>query len=249
VIEHRRDFDSGLIAIVQTRPEDATQNSEDCKCERTDGEHRKDEMKVSTVHAPSNRCRQPESAPSSVILTKTIGRRTDGERRVRALPFRMPPTFRNGLYAGLLLAVIVGIFLARLWQPERQVQLHSAHLLTQIEKKNWNGVAAFIGEGYQDRWGHDRAVLLERLRLVFRFAGNPQIAVKNVGVRVESGKGLWTARITIKAAGEFAPVIEERVSSLPAPFELEWRRGSNKPWDWKLVRVDNAALEISHDSL
>ena len=163
---------------------------------------------------------------------------------MRALLSRVSPNFRNGLSAGLLLAAIVGIFLARLWQPERQVQLHSGHLLAQIEKKNWSGVASFIGEDYQDRWGHDRTVVLERLRQVFRFAGNPQVTVKDVGIRAESGKGFWRARITIKAAGEFAPVIEERVNSLPAPFELEWRRGSSKPWDWKLVRVDNAALEI-----
>lgn len=157
----------------------------------------------------------------------------------------MPPNFRNGLYAGLLLAAIMGIFLVRLWQPERQVQLHSAHLLAQIEKKNGSGIAAFIGDGYQDRWGHDRTALLERLREVFRYVGNPRITAKDVGIRVESAKGFWRGRITIKGTGEFATVIEERVNSLPAPFELEWRRGSNKPWDWKLVRVDNPALEIS----
>jgi hypothetical protein len=161
----------------------------------------------------------------------------------------VPPNFRHGLYAGLLLAAIVGIFLARLWQPERQVQLHTAHLLAQIEKKNWSGVAAFIGDGYQDRWGHDRPGLLERLRQVFRFVGNPQITATDVGIRADSAKGRWRARITIKGAGEFAPVIEERVNSLTAPFELEWRRGSSKPWDWRLVRVENAALEISNNGL
>ena len=161
----------------------------------------------------------------------------------------MPPNFRNGLYAGLLLAAIVGIFLARLWQPERQVQLHSAHLLAQIEKKNWSAVAAFIGNDYQDRWGDDQTVLLERLHEVFRFIGNPKILVKDAGIRTESARGFWRARITIKGTGEFAPMIEERVNSLPAPFELEWRRGSSKPWDWKLVRVENAALEISNNGL
>ena len=161
----------------------------------------------------------------------------------------MPPNFRNGLYAALLLAAIVGIFLARLWRPERQVQLQSAHLLAQVEKKNWSSVATFIGEGRQDRWGDDRAVLLERLREVFRFVGNPKISVKDAGIRTESARGFWRARITIKGAGEFAPMIEERVNSLAVPFELEWRRGSSKPWDWKLVRVENAALEISNNGL
>ena len=97
--------------------------------------------------------------------------------------------------------------------------------------------------------GDDRTVLLERLREVFRFVGNPTISVKDAGIRTESARGFWRARITIKGTGEFAPVIEERVNSLPAPFELEWRRGSSKPWDWKLVRVENAALEISNNGL
>jgi hypothetical protein len=239
-----------LIAVVQTSPKDTTQNCEDRKRERTDGEHGKKEIKASTVHAFSNGRRQPESASRFVIFTRAVrANNRDGGRSRRALPSRVPPNFRNGVYAGLLLAAIVGIFLARLWQPERQVRLHSAHLLNQIEKKNWNGAAEFIGNDYHDRWGHDRGVLLERLHEVFRFVGNPQIAAKDVKVRVESTKGFWQARVTIKGSGEFAPAIEERVNSLSAPFELEWRRGSNKPWDWKLVRVDNAALELSHDGL
>jgi hypothetical protein len=70
-------------------------------------------------------------------------------------------------------------------------------------------------------------------------AGDPQ-------VRTENLKGYWTARITINgSAGEFAAAIQQRVNSLTAPFELEWRRQSSKPWDWKLVSVRNPALEIS----
>ena len=53
-------------------------------------------------------------------------------------------TFRNGFYAGLVVAVIWGIYLFRLWQPERQIELHNVHLLEQIEKHNWKAV----GERY-----------------------------------------------------------------------------------------------------
>ena len=42
-------------------------------------------------------------------------------------------------------------------------------------------------------------------------------------------------------------LLDERVNSLPAPFELEWHRLSGKPWDWKLVRVSNSAFEIPAD--
>ncbi|HEV2842265.1 MAG TPA: hypothetical protein VGW39_13150 [Chthoniobacterales bacterium] len=159
----------------------------------------------------------------------------------------MPDSFRNGLYAGLLIAAIAGIWLAMLWRPERQVRLHSTHLLSQIEKKNWRTVGDFIGEDYQDRWGNDRSRALARIRRVFGVLPKARIETSGASVRTENRQGYWRARITIKGgAGEFAPLIEERVNSLSAPFELEWRRQSSKPWDWKLVCVRNEALEISN---
>jgi hypothetical protein len=160
--------------------------------------------------------------------------------------FSVPPSFRNGLYAGLLVVVIFGLCLAALWRPERQVRLHSAHLLSQIEKKDWRAVAEFIGNDYQDRWGGDRGLLLERMREVFRFLPNARIEARDPQVRTENLKGYWKAKVTINGdTGEFAALIQERVNSLSAPFELEWRRQSSKPWDWKLVCVRNSALEIS----
>ncbi|MCA1658230.1 MAG: hypothetical protein LC627_02910, partial [Verrucomicrobiaceae bacterium] len=63
--------------------------------------------------------------------------------------------FQNGFFAGLIVALIVGIYLARLWQPERQVTLHAAHLISHIENKDWDAVGDAIAEDYQDRWGHD----------------------------------------------------------------------------------------------
>jgi len=153
--------------------------------------------------------------------------------------------FRNGFYAGLVVALIVGVYLVRLWRPERQVELHSTHLLAQIEKKNWKSAGEFVANDYQDRWGNDRALLLERLREVFRAIPDARVEVSGPVLRIENGSGHWTAKITISGAGEFADLIEARVNSLDAPFELEWRQGATWPWDWKLVSVSNPALEIS----
>jgi hypothetical protein len=41
--------------------------------------------------------------------------------------------------------------------------------------------------------------------------------------------------------------IKHRVNSLSAPFQLQWRRQSSKPWDWKLVRVSNRELKIDSE--
>lgn len=157
----------------------------------------------------------------------------------------MPISFRNGVYAGLIIAVIVGLYLIRLWQAERQVQLHSEHLLVQIEKKNWKRAGEFIASDYQDQWGQDRALVLERLREVFRALPSARIETAEPMVRTDRGRGHWIAKITIQGTGKYADLIEARVNSLAAPFELEWQRGATWPWDWKLVAVRNSSLEIS----
>jgi hypothetical protein len=154
-------------------------------------------------------------------------------------------TFRNGFYAGLVVAAVWALYLVRLWQPQRQIDLHTIHLLAQIEKHNWKPVGEFIGATYQDRWGNDRARLLERLPQVFRALGNTRIESSAVAIRREEDRGYWSAKITVKGTGELADFIQSRVNSLEAPFEFEWQRGATWPWDWKLVSVRNPALEIS----
>jgi len=154
-------------------------------------------------------------------------------------------TFRNGFFAGIIAAVIWAIYLFRLWQPQRQIELHNAHLLEQVEKHNWKTVGEFISDTYQDQWGNDRKLLLHRLPQVVGALGNTQIEVSDVAIRREQGRGYWTGRIAVKGTGEYADYIQTRVNSLNTPFEFEWQPGATWPWDWKLVWVRNPALEIS----
>ena len=156
----------------------------------------------------------------------------------------MPISFRNGIYAGLLIAVVAGIYLIRLWQPERQVELHSEHLIKHIEKKNWKRVEAFLREDYQDQWRQDRRLVLERLREVFRALPTARIEAAGATVQTGNRRGQWSAKITIDGTGEYADIIQARVNSLETPFELEWEQGATWPWDWRLTAVRNPAFEI-----
>jgi hypothetical protein len=153
-------------------------------------------------------------------------------------------SFRTGFYGGLVVAVIWGIYLARLWQGQRQVELHSVHLLAAIEKHNWKAAGEFVGGDYRDQWGNDRALLLERLRDVFRALPNARFDSSVISVQTSNGRGSWIARITVTSPGEFADYIQNRVNSVESPFEFEWKRGATWPWDWKLVAVRNPGLEI-----
>jgi hypothetical protein len=152
-------------------------------------------------------------------------------------------SFRGGFYGGLALAVCIG--LTWLWQPERQVQRHTENFFHAIEHKNWAAAADFIGSDYQDQWGDDRARVLERMREGFRYMRGLRIIAPNPSVEVKTRRAVLRSKIIVYSTDdEVMEFLDERVNSLPAPFELEWHRLSGKPWDWKLVRVSNSAFEI-----
>lgn len=158
----------------------------------------------------------------------------------------MPSTFKISFYAGALLAVIVGLRLAQLWQSDNQVRLHSEHFLEQIAERDWSGAGDFIAADYRDDWGHDRKEILNRLHLVLRIFSSLTIEPGNPQVSAAAPSGWWSAKIRISGSGsEFAPEIVERVNGLTEPFVLHWQRQSWRPWDWKLVKVSNPGLEIS----
>ncbi len=159
----------------------------------------------------------------------------------------MSPTFRNGFFAGLLIALALGLYLFQLWGAENQVQLHSGHLIAALQKNDWPEVREFLGASYHDQWGHDRETLIARMRAVLPYARNLQIQPREIVIRVEGREAEWRARVTLEAdPNEVSALIKERVNTLEDPFVLKWRRVSRKPWDWKLVHVANPGLDLSH---
>jgi len=157
-------------------------------------------------------------------------------------------SFRGGFYVGLALALCIGLYFIWLWRPERQVRRHTENFFHAIEHKDWPAVANFIGSDYQDQWGDDRVQVVERMREGFRYVRGPRIVASNPGVQVETRRAVWTSKIVLYSADDDAmDLLDERVNSLPTPFELEWHRLSGKPWDWKLAHVRNSALEIPSD--
>ena len=158
----------------------------------------------------------------------------------------MSVTFRNAFYAGAAAAVALGLYLFWLWQPERQVRLHSEHLLEAVEDRDWEELASFIDNSYQDEWGNDRPLLLSRLRDILRYTRNLRIQTIGAGVsQMTADEADWNARVTVEADdNELTAFIKARVNGLETPFVFQWRHASGKPWDWKLMRVSNDALEL-----
>jgi hypothetical protein len=157
-------------------------------------------------------------------------------------------TLRGALFGGTTLVVSVGIYLFWLWRPEHQVRLHTEHFFHAIDGRNWETVVSFIGENYHDQWDNDRARLLERMREGFRWVRGSRITAPNPVVQVDTPRAIWVGKIVVYSSDDgVMEVLEERVNKLPSPFELEWRRFSGQPWDWKLVRVSNPSFQIPAD--
>jgi hypothetical protein len=158
-------------------------------------------------------------------------------------------SYRGGFYGGLALALCIGLYLVWLWRPEHQVRLHTGNFFHAIENRNWDTVADFLGNDYQDQWGDDKTRLLERTREGFRWVRGSRILAPSPVVQVERWRAVWFGKITVYSTDDgVMELLDERVNKLPTPFELEWHRLSGKPWDWKLVRVSNSAFEIPVDA-
>jgi hypothetical protein len=75
-----------------------------------------------------------------------------------------------------------------------------------------------------------------------------RITTQEPSIKIDNRHALWCAKITIDGdPGEAMIAVKERINPIMAPFELEWRRISNKPWDWRLFRVRNAELQLPPD--
>jgi hypothetical protein len=90
-------------------------------------------------------------------------------------------TLRDGFFVGLSIALLCGLFLIWIWQPERQVRRHSQKLFHQVEAKNWSALSDLIGSDYSDQWNHDRTNLIERMREVMRYLRGMRIIVTGTG--------------------------------------------------------------------
>jgi hypothetical protein len=154
-------------------------------------------------------------------------------------------SFRGAVGGGLIVACVAGLFLVWLWRPEHQIRCHTDNLLRSIEKRNWSRFAFFISNDYRDQWGNDRPLVVERTREVFGYLRTARLTATNPALSVAGHTGYWKAKIIINGDdSEVMAAMKERVNSLATPFQLEWRRMSAKPWDWKLARVSNPELRI-----
>jgi hypothetical protein len=145
--------------------------------------------------------------------------------------------------------IVWAIWLAWLWQPERQVRLHTTHFLKKVERRDWEGVRAFLAADYSDRWDHDGLSAVADARAVF--AHFLFLTVESRVVECEwqwpSQRPMMAARAVVKISGTgdpLAQMVMEKVNTLQAPFAFTWRKSGRMPWEWQLTHIEQRALNV-----
>jgi len=152
---------------------------------------------------------------------------------------------KNLLVSSVIALLALAIFLISLWRPERQVTLHQQHLLAAFSDRKWDRISALLDNGYKDGWEQDKATVLQRSRIALAQFFSPQISGFDPQIRVQSDSAIVSEKLKLSGEGnEFAQIATRRVNEIKSPFIFTWQRKSWKPWDWKLVRVENAELTI-----
>ncbi|HEY3897181.1 MAG TPA: hypothetical protein VGM54_01115 [Chthoniobacter sp.] len=153
--------------------------------------------------------------------------------------------FRKYALAAVAVLVLWALWLLWLWQPERQVRLHTTHFLKKVERRNWPGAGAFVAEDYSDRWGLTKTTALQDAQEVFQQFIFLTIENRTDNCEILGNEG--TAHTLVKVSGKGGPigeVVMERVNGLRAPFSFTWRHVGKAPWRWELIRIDQSELNI-----
>jgi hypothetical protein len=154
--------------------------------------------------------------------------------------------FRKYGPAAGIVVVLWALWLLWLWQPERQVRLHTTHFLKKVERRNWNGARACLAEDYKDHWDHDPNSAISDAREVFSHFLFLTIENRTDSFEWQSPETV-RAHTVVKISGSGDPVAQmvmEKVNTLHEPFTFTWRRTGRAPWAWKLTHIDHPGLNI-----
>ena len=144
------------------------------------------------------------------------------------------------LAALLLLALVLGIP----WlSPARGVERAWKNVISAIEENEKETLAAYLSENYKDGFGLDREGALKLAATVRGQFVACSIRRERPELVMDVNKKAAVSRALIRLDGQGTPLANAAVQASKAsrtPTEFRWRRASWKPWDWRLVSVENA---------
>ncbi|GAB4165032.1 MAG: hypothetical protein Fur0032_01480 [Terrimicrobiaceae bacterium] len=133
------------------------------------------------------------------------------------------------------------------WMPAAQVDKQTSRLLRAAGDRDWKTVGQLVSRHYRDPWGQDKESAIKLaaeagrhfFALVITPSGEPTVTA-------DGDKTLWKGRLAFGGRGTaLGEAMLSRTSEFREDFVFAWRRESWKPWDWKLVSVNQPELNIN----
>lgn len=146
---------------------------------------------------------------------------------------------------GLLAVIAVtGVWLYQLWQPSRQIELHTVNLLRRISDRDWVAVEKMLATDFRDSWGHDRAAVMGKaMEAGSHFFALHVMAEDVPDIAVAGMEATARVRVGVYGSGTaVAHAIMEAVRGETGPVVLCWRRSGSWPWQWELVSATHDRL-------
>ena len=144
------------------------------------------------------------------------------------------------LGALLLVALLIGL---RWLSPTRGVERSWKHLIAAIENKDQTVLASYLAPNYRDGFGLDRDGALRLASTVREQFVICTIRREQPELVMDANNKAAITRALIRLDGQGSPLATAAIQASQAsqtPTEFRWRRASWKPWDWRLVSVENA---------
>lgn len=153
------------------------------------------------------------------------------------------PSRRTVLIAGGLL-LIVALLVGVPWlSPTRGVQRAWDGVVAAIEDNDMEALGAYLGNDYKDGFDLDREGALGLAKQVRQQFMVCTIRRENAELSMDPSDKSAVTRALIRLGGHGTPVAQNAIAASAASqtaTSFRWRRNSWKPWDWRLVSVDNA---------
>ena len=161
------------------------------------------------------------------------------------MELRFPiPSLKLGLSI-MAVALLAGTTFAVVeFQSERQLNKAFERLLSAVEARDWKRVEAITTVDYADQWGMNRTQALEIGSEIFRHFLVVEITISDLSLSVDD-EDLGEVRAVLRVSGNgtaIAQSVMAEANQLQNPFVFQWRKGSWKPWDWKLVSVSQSEV-------
>lgn len=147
--------------------------------------------------------------------------------------------------AALVVAVAGSWGLFQLWQPARQVELHTLNLFKRASARDWPAVGRMMAPDYRDAWNDDRAAAIDEARRLFSHFFALQITPLGP-LRITAAEGGWEAEGPVGVFGSGTPVahaVMDEVRAAEGPFTLRWRKSGTWPWEWALAGSAHPVLD------